>query len=289
MPQNASPTIAMSSWSVHRALGLFHPNAPDNDVAGNARESWGPGTVTLMDLPAELARRGIDRLQLCHFHLASRDAAYLGEMRAALADAGVTLQTLLIDNGDITHPTEGGRDRDWIGRWIDAAAVLGAGSARVIAGKQKPTAETLAAAVAGLRELGRRGSAQGVRILTENWFDLLAGPTEVDSVLDRVDGAVGFLADFGNWKGAAKYDALAAVLARAEDTHAKAHFGAPGVIDADDFGRCLAAATAAGYDGPYTLIYESAGDDEWGGVAIERDFVRGYFAARAGATAGDAK
>ena len=65
-----------------------------------------------------------------------------------------------------------------------------------------------------------------MRVTTENWLALLAGPKEVHHVLDRLDGEVGFMADFGNWKttGDAKYDDLASILARSEDTHAKARF-----------------------------------------------------------------
>jgi sugar phosphate isomerase/epimerase len=276
-----SPVLAISSWSVHRALGIKFPNAPDNDVVAPAEETWGPGELTLMELPRAVARLGIDRLHICHFHLASRDPAYLGEIRAGLADAGVMLETLLIDDGDITHPTERQRDLDWIGRWIGVAAALGAKRARVIAGKQKPSPETLDLAVAGLAELARRGKAAGVRIVTENWFDLLAGPREVGAVLDRLGGEVGLLADFGNWKGARKYADLAAIFGRAEDSHAKAHFPRVGEMDAEDFGRCLTAADQAGYHGPYTLIYEGPDADEWEAVAMERDFVRDYFAAKA--------
>jgi sugar phosphate isomerase/epimerase len=279
MPAEAAPTIAVSSWSVHRALGIFHPNAPGNDVSGKPEPKWGPGTLSLMELPAAVAKRGIDHLQICHFHLESRDPAYLGEVRAALSDAGVTLSTLLIDDGDLTHPSERKRDRDWIGKWIDAAAALGAKAARVVAGKQKPTPEALALSVEGLKELGRRGKGEGVRVTTENWLSLLAGPTEVHHVLDRLDGTVGFMADFGNWKttGPEKYEDLASVFARSEDTHAKAQFPADNTMDGEDFGLCLDAAKRAGYSGPFTLIYEDKGDDEWSAVETERDFVLRYF------------
>ncbi len=278
MPAEASPTIAVSSWSVHRALGIFHPNAPGNDIAGQAEPRWGEGTLSLMELPEAVAKRGIDQLQICHFHLESRDPVYLGEVRAALSGAGVTLSTLLIDNGDITHPSEHERDRAWIGNWIDAAATLGAKAARVIAGKQKPTPETLAASVEGLRALGKRGAEQDVRVTTENWLALLASPKEVHHVLDQLDDAVGFMADFGNWKttGPERYENLASIFARSEDTHAKAWFPED-AIDGEDFGRCLDAARAAGYSGPYTLIYEDKGDDEWHAVEIERNFVLAHF------------
>ena len=281
MPAPVLPTLAISSWSVHRAIGILYPNAPGNDAFGAPVAKWGPGSLGLMDLPAAVRRAGFDRLHLCHFHLAGRDAGYLGEVRAALANAGVTLETLLIDDGDLSDPATRRRDLDWIGKWIDAAAVLGARKARVVAGKQKPTPAALDLAVAGLRELA--GRAAGVRILTENWFDLLGGPREVDYVLDRLDGKVGLLVDYGNWKGPRKYADLAAVFGRAEDSHAKCHFEHVGEMDIHDYGRCLEVAHAAGYAGPYTLIYEGPDADEWEAVAMERDYVLDFFRQRTAA------
>ena len=90
------------------------------------------------------------------------------------------------------------------------------------------------------------------------------------------------MADFGNWKttGPQRYADLASIFARSEDTHAKASFPPDNGIDADDFGRCLDAAKAVGYRGPYTLIYEDEGDDEWAAVEIERDFVLAHLQRR---------
>ena len=259
------------------------PNAPENDVFGQPQPKWSPGGLNLSELPGAAKKAGMDALHLCHFHLASRDKPYLREVRAEIETAGVTLNALLIDNGDITGPHEGDRQRDiaWIGRWIDAAAELGAKRARVIPGKQKPTPETLRLAVDGLRMLARRGAQAGVRVIIENWFDLAGGPSEVNTLLDRLEGDVGLLVDFGNWKGPRKYEDLAAVFGRAEDTHAKAHFERAGEMDADDYARCLAAAAAANYAGPYTLIYEGPDADEWQALAIERDFVRAHSARKA--------
>jgi sugar phosphate isomerase/epimerase len=273
-----SPTLAVSTWSLHRAIGVAYPNAPSDDVAAKREETWGRGTVALLDVPSEVARLGIDRLEICHFQIPGDDHAYLAELRSAISQSGVTLQTLLIDNGDITHPTEGRRDQAWVGRWIDVAAELGATRARVIAGKQQPSPETLDRSIGALRELARRGAGQGVRIVTENWFDLLSGPREVDYVLDRLNGEVGLLADFGNWHGASKYRDLAAIFARAETSHAKCHFAGARDMDSDDYSRCLEAASGAGYEGPYSLVYDGPSDDEWEGLRQERDFVRDYFA-----------
>jgi sugar phosphate isomerase/epimerase len=267
-----SPVIAVSSWSLHRAIGRAWWDAPDGADAD--KPAWGAGTLPILDLPAAVARHGIRRLQLCHFHVAHRERSWLEEFRAALADAGVMLQTLLIDDGDITHPADHRRHVDWNAVWIERAAILGARSARVVAGKQPPTADTIGRAASGLAELAAVGRSLGVRIVTENWHALLSTPAAVHAVMDRVGDDLGLLADFGNWSGPNKYADLASILPRAEDTHAKAAFSAPGVMDVDDYGRCVDLAAAAGYDGPYTLIYDGPGDDEWAGIAEEATFVR---------------
>jgi len=277
VPAARIPTIAVSSWSVHRTIGLSwwdSPNAP-----AERKEAWGAGDLAILDLPATAARHGIRQLHLCHFHVESRDESWLGEFRAALADAGVTLSMLLIDDGDIAHPTEHARDTAWVGSWIETAAALGAKSARVVAGKQKPSPEALNLSAGNLTALARRGKELGVRIVTENWLDLTPGPDEIEYLMDVAGDDLGLLADFGNWKGGTKYDGLARILARAEDTHAKASFSASSVIDADDFGKCLAACDAARYSGPYTLIYEGGDADEWAAIGMEKRFVEDWFAA----------
>lgn len=275
MARGPAPVIAVSSWSLHRTLGVGWWDGPDGNT-GRA-ETWGPGTLDILDLPAAVAAHGIHQLHLCHFHVADRGPDWTAAFRARLADSGVVLSMLLIDDGDLTHAAHADRHRAWIGGWIDTAAALGALSARVVAGKTPPSPEVLRLACEGLTAMVRRGRDAGVRIVTENWLDTLSTPGAVDTVMSRVEG-LGLLADFGNWKGAARYDELAHILRYAEDTHAKASFADDGAIDADDFGRCLAACDRAGYGGPFTLIYDSAPADEWAGIAVEAGFVRDHFA-----------
>ena len=269
------PPFAVSTWSLHRRVGLGYPDSPAKPGTGAAVPTWGSGAISILEFPADVKQHGFERVEICHFQLKNRDPGYLAEMRGALKSAGVTLQTLLIDDGDISQAAnaERARDIDWIARWIDAAALLGAEAARVVAGKQQPTPDALQRSVDGLRVLARHGKRQGVRIITENWFDLTPTPKEVHHILDRLEGEVGFLADTGNWTGLDKYHGLAAVFARAERCHAKASFGEGLAMDRDDFRRCIEAAATAGYRGPLTLVFESPGD-EWAGVEMEWEFVK---------------
>lgn len=269
----SSPRLATSSWSLHRALGMTYPDAPGKPNSG-AVATYGSGSITLLDVPARLVSMGIFGFEICHFHLPSRSQTYIDELRQALKSAGVELLTLLIDDGDITHPEHGQRDMEWIAGWIETAGQLGAKRARVVAGKSQPSAEALERSKAGLSKLVEVGKANGVRIITENWFDLLSTPDAVQQVMDAVD--IGLLADFGNWKGLSKYDHLAAILPRAESCHAKCSFIAEGQPDSEDYRRCLDLAREANYSGPYSLIYDGVGEDEWAGITIERELVRPY-------------
>lgn len=118
------------------------------------------------------------------------------------------------------------------------------------------------------------GKTNHVRAITENWFGLLSTPDYVRQVLDAVD--IGLLADFGNWGGAAKYDNLAAILPLAESCHAKCSFMADGQPNSEAYVRCLDLARVANYRGPYSLIYDGVGEDEWTGLAIENKMVQPY-------------
>jgi len=272
MPTLIEDRIAVSTWSLHRLLGTTYPHDLTTAEIGAVAETYGPVTESLLDLPSALNNHGYHRMELVSFHLPSRDPIYLGELRDQLAVTGVTLQTLLIDDGDITHPEHGARDEAWIASWIEIANELGAENARIVAGKQKPGKETLDRSVAALASLADRNAGSPVRLVTENWFDLLPSAEEVTYVLDRLDGRIGLLGDFGNWKGGDKFAELAKIFGRAELCHAKAGF-IDGDLDTEDYGKCVALAEAAGYAGPYTLIFDSEIPGEWDGLALERDFI----------------
>lgn len=264
--------IAVSTWSLHRLLGTTYPHDLTTTSIGPGDDTYGEGTESLLGLPSVLANHGYHRLEVVSFHMRSRDSIYLAELRDQFARAEVRLQTLLIDAGDITHPEHGARDEAWIAGWIETANELGAENARIIAGKQKPVPETISRSVAALKRLADANAGSSVRLVTENWFDLLSTPAVVHEVLDRLEGRVGLLGDFGNWGGETKYEDLASIFSRAELCHAKASF-AGGQLDEADYGACIGAAEEAGYRGPYTLIFDADQPHEWAGLAQERDFI----------------
>ena len=268
--------LSVSTWSLHRALGSPAFYGPEQAGQSGSLPT-GPAKMSLLELPAAIAAHGFRSLDLCHFHLPSLDAAYLTELRAELQRAGITLWTLLVDSGDITHAEQGARDLAWVQGWLPVAGALGAKTVRVIAGKSDPDTASLQTSLKGMKQLARIAKQHGVQLTIENWFALLGKPAQVFWMLEQMNGQLQLKLDFGNWSGPTKYDDLAQIAPFAESCHTKAHFNSRYEIARDDFVRCLEITKAAKFDGPHTLIYDdAAGVDEWQGLKIEADIVEPY-------------
>ena len=277
------PRLAVSSWSLRHTLGPVYPGLALTPGEREPDRKFGPGALALLDLPAAARAAGIGALDLCHFHFPRTDDAYLRELRDRLAAADAQVLSLLVDEGDISAADPADRERDLaaIRAWIDIAARLGARYARVIAGERPaaPGDGAIQRSAAGLAALARYAGSRGVGLLTENWRPLALSPGDLLAVLDAAGGAVGLCADFGNYKGPGKYDALRAILPRATTIHAHAATAwlRPDATDAGDLRRCLDLARETGFAGPYVLILDSDGPgDEWAGIARMATIVRDY-------------
>ncbi len=268
--------LSVSTWSLHRQLGPSWWDSPQQPEKIYS-EPWGPGALTLLELPARLADFGVHTLEICHFHLPRLDDAYLEQVRDTLDSAGVSLFSLLIDDGDITCPQHQARDMAWIEGWLAVAGRLGADCARVIAGKTLDDG-AVERSRAALTALAETAGKHNVRLMTENWFAVTDTPEQVCSLLEPLREQVGLCVDFGNWKGADKYEGFAQVMTFAESTHAKCSFTAPLQANTGDFERCLQVCDAGNFSGPYTLIYDGPDDDEWAGLRLEADMVSPWLA-----------
>jgi sugar phosphate isomerase/epimerase len=258
------PRLSTSTWTLHRALGPSYHPAPE-DSSKLIRHGEENGTITLLELPSALAERGIRTLEVCHFHFPSLDEQYLTQFRESVQSAGVELFSVLIDDGDITHPDPEQRhmETQWIRGWIEIAGKLGAGHVRVIAGKQKAEGRSVIHHSAdGLKSLTETGKANGVQVITENFHVTAKRPETILEILDRCEGKVGLCVDFGNFGGETKYEDLEAILPYATSVHAKAHYPEAGKMDRADFIACMELSRKYGFDGPYSLIFDGPGN-EW--------------------------
>jgi sugar phosphate isomerase/epimerase len=273
------PQTSISTWSLHRGLGPIYKPAADGSGRLEPNGGYGSGEWPLLEVPAQLAERGIEWLEICHFHFPSIDAGYIAELRRALDFAGVKLHSVLIDAGDITHPEAARREADlnWIKSWISVAARCGAKRVRVIAGDAQPDAEGRAVrlSAAGLSQLSHYARERGLQVITENWHALTMDPKSLVALLDRLEGEVGLCVDFGNYSGPEKYAKLEKIMPHADSIHAKAHFPEAGRMDRDDFSRCLDLSKTAGFAGPYTMIFDGPGD-EWTSLGMIQEEIRSY-------------
>jgi sugar phosphate isomerase/epimerase len=265
---------AVSTWSLHRSLG--NVVADDSAVHGGKLMNLPelPSGATLLELIPQVAAHGYDTLQVCHFHLESREAPYLVEVRDTLDRHGIVLDMLLIDDGDLTAADDEFQMR-WYSDWLFAAEVLGANRARICAGRSAPTPERLQASGEALAALAE--AHPDVRIVTENWMELTPDAASVLAVLDAAGDSVGLLIDLGNWSAPTKYDELAIIAPRAEACHAKCDFGPDGPNE-KDFRRSLSILREAGFDGTMALIYDGPDANEFSRLEDEWAIVRDVFA-----------
>ncbi len=265
---------AVSTWSLHRSLG--------NAVSKDSAVGGGPcmtlpaiaGGSSLLGLLPEIAERGYPLLQICHFHLESRDRSYLDRVRTALSDHGITLEMLLIDAGDLMAHDQAA-NLAWYDEWLDVATILEATRARICAGRSAPERERLMASGRALAELA--SSYPDVRIVTENWLEATPDADSMLTVLEAAGDTVGLLIDLANWAAPEKYAELERIAPRAESCHAKCNFDAGGPNVAD-FERTLTILKNAGYEGPISLIYDGPDNDEWAGLDREWEIVSSVFA-----------
>lgn len=264
---------SVSTWSLHRTLGNYvHP---ESAASGGPFMSLPEidGGLTLLEIIPEVAARGYASIQICHFHLESRELSYLEKLKRTLAESNLPLDMLLIDDGDLTD-----EDIDahlsWIGEWLTVAETLGATRARVNAGHGTPTPELLHAV--GKRLASLAAQHPDVRVVTENFLSMTPDADAVLTILDAAGESVGLLIDLGNWRGSGKYDELARIAARAEDCHAKCSFDADGA-DEEDFVRSLAILRQAGFSGPISLIYDGPDSDEFARLDEEWEIVERVF------------
>ena len=276
----------LSSFSLHLpdALGdpWFELDDGHKSVSGAFRQT---PTLNLLDLPAEVAARGINCVDLCIQHIPNIEPGYLAELRSAFESAEVELYQLLIDIGEVgsPDPDERGASIALTKRWMELASELGSTGVRYVPGDSAPTPETISQSGEAFQELYDYSIACGVEPATENYkfFNNEAG--DLLQVLDLSERDYGLVADFGNAKGPGKYDTLARLMPRATAIHQWVQIDDDGLLNADESKRCLSMARENGFDGPVMLLggqpYQRYRDtrEMWDAVDELRGEVRSVF------------
>lgn len=270
--------IATSSWTLHGTLGQVN-YAHTNGTATNTNENSTSG-MDLLELPAFIAKDGVNVLEIVHFHFPSREDSYLAELKSALDEANVELANVLVDTGNISNPNleERQRDIDMTKSWQEVAAKLGAGGNRIDCGTEPASPETIALSASALQELYDNAEANGLTVYTENWRATSLQPTDLLEIMRQADRPLKLCVDFGNAaKTDNKYDTLAALMPYGKSLHCKGNFN-DGKLDLAEFHRSLSIVKEADFSGHVALIYDKY-DDEWEKVLILKEAYESYFSA----------
>ena len=222
-------------------------------------------SLRMDELPARLQERDWPVLELVHFQIEDVSDAGLAALRKSIADAGITLATVLIDAGDIAHPDPQQRAQDiqLIELWIRRAAALGAQAVRVQVGDQDPHAEgVVERSIAGLNYLAGYAAALGVHCRTENFRRTGDDAEVLERILQGCDGRVSCCIDFGNAESFAdKYAGLDRLMPFASAVHLKARY-TDAKPDEQDLRSCLSLVEKHGYQQHISLIHGEH-PDEW--------------------------
>jgi sugar phosphate isomerase/epimerase len=271
--------LSVSTWSLHRILGPLRWTTWDSEAGNHQTITQDqPQLLTLLELPREASGRGYQAIEVCHFHFPSTEVSYLDQLRKAFADAGVSLDTLLLDYGDLTSTDDQRRieDTKLYKEWIDVASLCGAKQIRLIAGEAEPTDENaIRQSAAALQALAEYGATRNVQVITENFKALTSTGASCLKLLELTQGSVAMITDFGNFAGQAKYEELAMISPHSVSVHAKAAYDESGYPDEQEFIRCLDTVKAANFNGAFVLIYDGPGN-MWEGLERIKRIVSPY-------------
>ncbi|MDF2837588.1 MAG: Xylose isomerase domain protein barrel [Paenibacillus sp.] len=261
--------LSISSWSLHRCLGPLRWTVWDESSrTQTVSVQEQPELFTLVQLPSIAAARGLSYLELCHFHFPSREEGYLALLQQSFADAGIVFHTLLVDYGDLSSPDAARRESDlaYLTGWIDTAAQAGASAVRIVAGEQPASdAGAIQRSADGLSELSRYGSAQGVRVVTENFRELTSTVASWRTLLERSFGEVSTIVDFGNLAKHEKQDGVKFGAPLAHSFHAKPEYAENGTIREESLRELLQLAGEGNGTAPVSVIFDRDGD-MWEGI-----------------------
>lgn len=264
--------VGVSSWSFRNYFSSTR--APGFDAPGPL--------ITLLDFPQIVADRyQIHRLEFAAAHFASRESAYLVQLRRQMERARSR-----VVNIDVPGETEAGGDlssRDPAARhaaiaavkqWIDAARALGAPAVSTDPGAVNPA--DLSPTLDSFRDLTAYGRLRRVDVLIGNRAGLDSGNI-VDILREAGGRGAAALPDFAQFPDAAARDAgLEILFPRAPVLcHASGvSFDAEGNETTFDFKSCVEMAKRFRFRGIYSVVYEGTGDPYQGVQHVVNELIR---------------
>lgn len=187
---------------------------------------------------------------------------YLKKLRAKVKELGLRVSATAISN-DFCLPEGPARQRQLklCRMWIDYAAVLGAPSIRIFAGRVPrggTEKEAIKQCQAGINECLKHAEKKNVALALENHGGITATPAQMMRILDGIESSKYFGVNFdgGNFRTDDPYRDLAKIAPYAINAQLKCTITRKGKREPADFKKVLQILKDAGYRGWVALEYE---------------------------------
>lgn len=244
-------------------------------IVGRGEQGAAGGKISnkmpIKDFGAHVAAKfGVRHIEPWSAHFSSLKPDYLAELSATLAAAGVGTANIAVDGQHSPYATQKEERAEAIascGRWVDAAAALGAPSIRTNIPRAEGVEANVERAAETLRQIADYGASKNVVVNLENDNPVSEDPYFLVKVIDRAGTPwLRALPDFGNTFTAHPpeyaYDGLARMFQHAYGIcHVKAmeEDGKGGLVHVD-LDRAFAILRASGFRGYCSMEFDSPGD-----------------------------
>ncbi|MEM8857870.1 MAG: TIM barrel protein [Chloroflexota bacterium] len=256
-------TFSTSSWTLHGKLGqVFF----EHDLHGQSWiEKGAPASdFSLLDFPTFVSNDGIVHIEICHFHFPSIQSEYVSKLKNAINSAGVSLENILVDRGNLASPDDTEREEaiEICKMWFRIAADLGAKGCRIDCGTELPTQDAKNLAADALKILHDYGATLGLALTTENFRRTSQEATDLLEIMKMADRPLGLCLDFGNAVATGdKYGTIQDLIPHTTSLHCKGEY-VDGELDREELAQSLSIVMAANYSGLAGLVYGST-ENEW--------------------------
>lgn len=258
--------LGLAGWSINRRFRRAEAPLQLLDYPRVAKEEWG---FTAIELNSPF--------------FASREPAYLDDLKRQAAETGVALWGMAVDGtGSLCAADEAERAANITAckEYLPLGKHLGLSYIRFnTGGNVQPDEAEIERCADSFQQLAAAGENLGIMVCIENHGGLSKTPEPIVAVMERVNSPFcRTLPDFGNFADEIRYDALSKVVPYAAACHAKFwEFDAHGHDTKIDIGRIKNIFQECNFDGRLAIEFEGPGDDSEGvrlsKALLERVFV----------------
>lgn len=258
--------LGLAGWSINRRFRRAETPLRLLDYPRVAREEWGFAAVEL-NSP----------------FFASRETAYLDELKANARAAGVALWGMAVDGtGSLCSEDAAERAANIAAcqEYLPLGKDLGLSYIRFnTGGNVQPDESEIERCADSFRQLASAGERSGIIVCIENHGGLSRTPDPIVAVMQRVNSPFcRTLPDFGNFADEIRYEAIEKVVPYAAACHAKFWaFDEHGHDTKMDIWRVKNILKECSFEGRLAIEYEGQGDDGEGvrlsKALLERAFV----------------